>query len=175
MTWKKAAPLLVVSGVFDALRYFFLFFWFFGPALTAVYCAAKVGDTAVVGGGLTALCIAGAAALGVGGSALFIAFGTIMAIAVGYAGWFIAIFIIAATNSRALGDNPASILWMFEGLGASVAVMVWGIYRKQIQNDRAALKKYHKERAALQRQEQDQQMVEFMQAENTQQEQAEIY
>lgn len=147
MTWAKATPILIVGGVFDALRYFFLMFWLFGPALVGLYCTAKVGDTAVIGGLLTTGCVAGAAALGFGGSAVFIAFGTIMAISIGFAGWFIVTFIIASTNSRALGENPFATLWLFEGLGASVFIMAWGIYRTQIKKERAALKKYEHEQA----------------------------
>lgn len=161
MTWKKASPVLIVGGIFDALRYFFLMFWLFGPALVGLYCTAKVGDTAVIGGALTAVCVTGAAALGFGGSAVFIAFGTIMAIAVGFAGWFAVTFFIAATNSRALGENPLAIIWLFEGLGASVFIMAWGIYRTQIQKERAALKKYEAEQAAQQQQEQNQRMAEL--------------
>jgi hypothetical protein len=147
MTWKKATLVLVLGGIFDAFRYFFLFFWFFGPALAGIYCTAKVDDTAVVGGLLTAGCVAGATALGFGGSAVFIAFGTIMAIAVGFLGWLTVTFIMLATNRRALGENPLAVLWLFEGLGASVLVMAWGIYRTQIKKERAALKKYEQEQA----------------------------
>lgn len=174
MTWAKATPILIVGGIFDALRYFFLFFWLFGPAMVALYCTAQVGDTAVIGGLLTTGCVAGAAALGVGGSTLFIAFGTIMAISIGFAGWFIVTFIIAAINSRAFGENPFATLWLFEGLGASVFIMAFGIYRAQIKKDKEILKKYNEEQAAQQAQERNQQAVYLMQAQAIQQEQDEI-
>jgi len=148
MTWKKASWVLAVAAIFDALRYFFLLFWLFGPALLGIYCAAKVGDTAIIGGALAAGCVAGAAIIGIGGATAFIAFGSIMAISVGFAGWFTVTFFIAATNSRALGENPLAVLWLFEGLGASVLIMAWGIYKKQIKEDAAAFKKYEQGQAA---------------------------
>ena len=164
MTWKKASWVLAIAAIFDALRYFFLLFWLFAPAMIALYCTAKVGDTAVIGELLTAGCVAGATAIGFGGSAMFIAFGTIMAIAVGFAGWLITTFIITATNSRALGKNPSAVLWVFEGLGASVFIMVWGIYKTQIKKDKILLKKYQDEQSSQQKQEREQRLSEFMQA-----------
>ena len=151
MTWTKASPLLIVGGIFDALRYLFLSFWFFGPALAALYCTSKASS--VVGtaiGGLA--CGAGATVVGYFTAPALIAFGTVMAIAVGFSGWLIVTFFIFATNRRALGENPLSILWLFEGLGASVLVMVWGIYRAQIKKERAILKKYEQEQTAQQAQ-----------------------
>jgi len=172
MTWAKATPILVIGGLFDALRYFFLMFWLFGPAMLAIYCTSKVGSIAVVGKALTAGCVAGATALGFGGAATFIAFGTIMAIAVGFCGWLTVTFIIATTNSRALGENPFAALWLFEGLGASVFIMAWGIYRTQIKKEKEIMKKYQKEQATQQKQERDQQMSGLMQTQAAQLEQS---
>lgn len=164
MTWKKAAPLLVGAGVLDALRYMFLFFWFFGPAMVGLYCAAKVGDVAVIGGLLATGCAAGAAAIGVGGFTIAATFGTIMAIAVGFLGWLIVTSFIFMTDSRTFGENPSSMLWLFAGIGASVFVMAWGVYRAQIKIEKAALQKWQEEHAATQLQERQQQAAELMQA-----------
>jgi hypothetical protein len=166
MTWGKAAPVLAISGLFDVLRYSFLLFWLIGPAMIGLYCAAKVGDVAVIGGLLTKGCVAGAALIGIGGSTALIAFGSVMAIAVGFAGWLTVVVIILMTNSRALGENPVAALWLFEGIGASVTVMAWGVYKKQIEQDKAAFKKYQKEQADT---------INLMQASAAQQAQDEIY
>lgn len=181
MTWMKAAPVLVVAGIFDAARCFFLSFWFFGPALAAMYCTSKLNslietNIAVTGGKIVATaCVSGAAAGGAVSAPALIAFGTIMAISVGFAGWFIVTFFIAATNSRALGENPFAVLWLFEGLGASVFIMAWGIYRTQIKKEKEMMKKYQKETAVARQQEQNQQTAYLMQAQAAQMEQAEIY
>ncbi|MFA5942333.1 MAG: hypothetical protein WC798_01535 [Candidatus Paceibacterota bacterium] len=141
MTWKGASWILAAAALFDALRYFFLFFWFFGPAAAALYCTTKVsGVVGTTVGGL--VCGAGAVAGGYLGAPALIAFGTIMAMAVGFAGWLTVTFFIFAANGRAFKDNPFSILWSLGGLGASVLVMVWGIYKTQIENDKKVLKKY---------------------------------
>lgn len=157
MTWPKASWVLVIAAVLDALRYVFLFFWFFGPALAGLYCTAKVGDVALVGGLLAKGCVAGAAVLGAGGFAITAAFGSIMAIAVGFLGWLIVTFIIFATDRRTFGENPATILWLLAGFGASVFVMAWGVYRKQIKVEKVAYANWEKEKAARQLQERNQQ------------------
>ncbi len=174
MTWKKASPALIVGAIFDLLRYFFLCFWFFGPALAAVYCSSKVGDVAVVGGLLTKACIGGAVALGLAGGAALIAFGTVMAIAVGFSGWLVVALMILMTDGRVLGENPSSAIWLFEGLGASVCAMAWGVYKAQIKKDKEVLKKYNESQAAAQTQEREQKIAQLMQARAAQQEDAEI-
>lgn len=163
MTWKKASPILAVAAVFDALRYMFLFFWFFGPAMVGLYCTAEVGDTAIVGGLLAKGCVAGAVIAGVGSFAIAAAFGTVMAMAVGFLGWLTVTFIIFVTDKRTFGENPISVLWLFEGIGASVFIMAWGVYRSQIKLEKATLQKWHKEHDAAQLQERQQQAAQLMQ------------
>jgi len=124
------------------LRYLFVAFWFIGPAMVALYCAAKVGDVAMIGGMLAKGCATGAVLLGIGGATAFIAFGSVMAIATAFAGWLTVNLIILMTNSRVLKGNSVAALWSFAGLGAFLIVMVWGVYRDQIKRDRAVLKKY---------------------------------
>src|SRR5665647_1948180 len=86
MTWGKAIPILILSLVFDAIRLLFEMFWFFGPAIAALYCTTKASDVvgAVVGG---ALCSVGAGAVGFLAAGPIAAFGVITAIAVGLLGW----------------------------------------------------------------------------------------
>ncbi|MDP1689976.1 MAG: hypothetical protein Q8L52_02120 [bacterium] len=148
MTWKRASLVLTIAAVSDIFRYFFLFFWFFGPVFAGLYCATKVGDIALIGSLLAKGCIATAAALGIGGFAIAATFGTVMAMAVGFLGWLAVTFIMTATDSRTFKENPSSVLWLFEGLGASVLVMAWGVYHKQIKTEKAALKKWEEENAA---------------------------
>jgi len=175
MMWAKASLVLVVAGIFDALRYFFVFFWLAGPAMIGLYCTAKVGDTAVIGGLLTAGCAAGATAVGIGGAAAFVALGSVMAIATAFTGWLAVNGLILMTNSRAFKENPLAVLWSFEGLGAFLLVMVWGVYRDQIKREQAAFKKYQEETAAQQAQERNRQAAYLMQARATQLAQDEIY
>ncbi len=140
MTWKKALPELCTSGVSDAARYFFLLFWFFGPALAGLYCAVKVGGTTGA-----VLCGAGATAVGYFAAPIIGAFGTIMATAVGFAGWLVVTVIILIKNGRVLKENPFSTLWLLAGIGASVSLMTWRIYSPQIKKDKAVYAKWKKE------------------------------
>ena len=105
MTWAKAAPTFVIAVLFDLVRIFFEFFWFFGPALVGVYCTAKVGDVAVIGGLLASGCVAGAAAIGWGGFAVAATFGSVMAMVSGLAGWLAVGLWLMATNARIFGES----------------------------------------------------------------------
>src|SRR3989344_3401449 len=87
-TWGKATPALVISGIFDALRLMFVGFIFFGPAMAGLYCDYKVSDLIGTAFGLTkTTCVAGAATLGFFGAPAFMAFGTVMGLGGGGAGW----------------------------------------------------------------------------------------
>jgi hypothetical protein len=105
------------------------------------------------------------------------AFGTIMAIAVGFAGWLIVTFVIVAKNRRVFAENPFSLLWLLAGIGASVSIMTWRIYRAQIKKDKVAYAKWKKAQSANQSQERQQQALraaELMQAQAAQLAPAEI-
>ena len=179
MTWGRATPALIVGALSDVLRYFFLSFWFFGPALAAIACTvgvnSAIGTTidGTAGKIVAAGCTAVAGATGYFSAPALIAFGTVMAMAIGFLGWLMIVFIIFATDARVLGENPLTVLWLFEGLGASVVVMAWGIYRTQIKKDKASLKKYNESQAAGQVQERNQQIANLMQERSTQQAQDE--
>lgn len=170
MTWGKAIPILAVAAVFDTLRYFFLSFWLFGPALAGAYCTAVASDTlATWTFGLlgtktaAAACATGAAAAGSLLSAPLIIFGTVMGMAVGLFGWLIVTFAIFRTDKRVFGENPLAILWLGEGLGASVFIMTVGVYRTQIKKEAEVLEKYQKEHATAQIQERRARAAELMQ------------
>ncbi|MGD0328710.1 MAG: hypothetical protein ABSB00_03330 [Minisyncoccia bacterium] len=181
MTWGKALPELCASGISDALRYMFLSFWFFGPALGGVICTLTVSGTIktwTVGllGAKTAaaVCGAGATAVGYFAAPVIAAFGTVMAMAVGFLGWLIVTFIIFAKNGRVFKENSFSILWLLAGIGASISLMTWRIYAPEIKKDKAAYEKWKKEQDNDPLREQKQRAAELMQARAAQLVQAEI-
>lgn len=173
MTWGKAALVLALAVIFDALRIFFNFFWFFGPAFAAMYCTAKAG--AVVGmtiGGF--FCGVGAGAVGFFGFGPLAAFGAVMAMSVGLAGWMTVGFLLIATNARIFKENPTNTLIFVSSLGIaeipfigalpSITFATWKMYHSQIAQEKAALAQYEKERAAEQARERNQQAAALMQA-----------
>ncbi len=167
MTWGKASPILIVAGIFDVLRYMFLMFWFFGPALVALYCTVKT--SAVVGttiGGFA--CTTGAAVVGFYGAPIFAAFGTIMAMATALAGFLTIFLLLAIMNSRVFKE-PTTILWALFGLTISITVTVWRLYSAQIKTEKAAYKKWAKETADARTREQQQRALQAQQAQQAQQ------
>ena len=178
MTWTKASPALAIAVIFDLVRLFFEFFWFLGPALAGVYCAAKVGNVWVVGKLLTAACAAGAVAVGAGGIELTATFGTVMAMATGFAGWLAVGGWLMVTNSRIFKENA---LWFAGSLLISevplvgslpaISVAVWKMHSNQIKIETAAHEKWEEENAEALRQEQAQQAAAIMQLQNVQLEQ----
>lgn len=176
MTWKKASPVLIVAAVFDALRYMCLFFWFFGPAMGALLCTVAGSSTTLgklVGTTATgAACTFVAGAAGIAGFPIVAALGTVMAIAVGFLGWLTVTALIFMMDSRTFKENPVSALWLFEGIGASVFIMAWGVYRAQIKIEKAALYKWQKVQKAAQLQERQQQAAQLMQYQQYQEAQA---
>ena len=174
MTWMGALPVLVVAVIFDAVRLMFEMFWFFGPALAALYCATKVGDVAVIGGLLTKGCIAIAGVAGFFGSPAITAFGVVMAIAVGLLGWMTIGLILMMTNARIFKENAA---WFVVSLAVSETPIIGSIpaltltlvkmYSHQIKLEKAAMKKYEEEQGVAQAREQ-QQMAQFAQMQQIQ-------
>ncbi len=165
MTWGKAAPVLVVSAVFDVLRLMFVMFIFFGPALAGLYCAYEVSGWIGTAFGLTAAaCAAGAIAAGFFGAPAFIAFGVVMAMAVGLAGWLTVGLILIIFNGRIFKENA---LWFVGSLLFSevpiigaipvITVSVWKMHSNQIRIEKAVYKKWQKENAARQLQERQRQ------------------
>jgi hypothetical protein len=164
MTWGRAAPVIVLALIFDALRIFFNFFWFFGPALLAAGCTALARDKvagivgAAIGGKVAAgACALGAGALGVFGVEVTAPFGAIMAMAVGILGWMTIGLILALTNSRIYRENAVWFVTSFlvaevpfvNALPAFTAA-VCKMYSHQIKLEKAALKRYEAETRAAQ-------------------------
>jgi len=151
MTWVKAAPVFIVAFVFYAVRFLFEQFWFFGPALTALYCASKVSGVlgSFLGG---TLCSVAAGAAGYFGSPVFATFGAVMAMAVGFCGWLVVGMIILMTNQRVFREDRTSVLWFLGGLliaevpfiGSLPGILgaTFKLYVGQIKRDREKLKAY---------------------------------
>ncbi len=165
MTWGRAMPVLVVAGIFDLTRLFFVLFWFFGPALAAVYCASTASEWVGSLWGLTAAaCGVGAAAAGAAVSAFTIPFGTVMAMAVGLFGWLTIGIWLMRTNARIFKENA---LWFGASLLISevpiigsipaLSITVWKMYKTQIRIEKVAFKKLGKEHADEERKRRDRQ------------------
>lgn len=178
MTWTKASPILVLCVLFDALRFMFNQFWFFGPVLIGI------GTSAVVGGvtGKVAGVIAGGASV-LGAPELQI-FGIVMAMAVGLFGWLTIGLLLITTNTRIFKENASNTLWFIAGLGISeipfistlpaLTGTVLKMYSTQIKKEKAMLRKYEKEYADAQLRERKQQAAELMQVRAAQLAQDEI-
>jgi hypothetical protein len=175
MTWMGAFPILVIAGIFDLLRLFFEQFWFFGPALAAVYCTSKVSG--VVGttiGGL--ICTAGAGAVGYVGSGAIESFGVVMAMAVGLFGWMTVGLMLIMMNGRIFKENEYHSLWFafslligevpIIGSFPALIVIIWKMYGTQIKKDEILMKKYWKETEEARLREQNQKIAEFQQTQN---------
>ncbi|MDP2654952.1 MAG: hypothetical protein Q8P17_00055 [bacterium] len=184
MTWGKATPALVISVIFDALRLMFVGFIFFGPAMAGLYCDYKVSDIIGTAFGLTAAgCAAGATTLGFFGAPAFMAFGTVMAMATGFAGWLAVGIWLMITNSRIFKENAlwfvGSLLFSevpFIGAIPAITVSVWKMHSNQIRIEKEAYKKWKKENADAQLQEQQrQQNSQLMQARVTELSSADVY
>ena len=136
MTWPKASLVLVIAGIFDALRIFFEMFWFFGPALAAVATNAAAGG-------------------GTFGKAAAVMFGVIMAMAVGFAGFLVIGLLIIMTNQRLFKVSATGSLWFVGGFGLSeipflgtipaFSIVPWKLYKTQIRIEEEQLKKYLEE------------------------------
>jgi len=182
MTWPKAIPTLVFAVLFDALRFMFEQFWFFGPAIAAAYCTTKVSDAVGTAIGAT-LCSAGAGVAGYFGAPAIIAFGVVMAMAVGFSGWLVIGGWLMMTNARIFTENAGHSLWFVGSLILSEIPIVGSIpgftgvtikmYYTQIKKDKENMAKYEKEQATQQSQDQNQRNAELEQERTAQLEQAE--
>ncbi len=181
MTWGKAAPVLAISAIFDALGFLFGMFWLFGPALAAAYCTAVAGETlATWTFGLlgtktaAAVCTAGAATAGSFLSEPLIIFGTVMAMATELFGWLTIGLILMMTNARIFKEHQSHSLLFVSSLGLSEIPLIGSLpaltgatikmYHAQIKKDKEILLKHKKESANAQLQERRQQAAKLMQA-----------
>jgi hypothetical protein len=166
MTWARAAPIIVVSVIFDAARFFFTLFWFFGPALFDAYCTYKGGKIlstytlGVLGTKTAALACTGASvAIGASTIGALIAFGVVMALLVGLLGWLVIGLLTLLVDARIL-KHPSNLVALVIGLFGSempfldalpfLTGTTLKIFHTQIKTDRVALKAYRRQRQAAQ-------------------------
>lgn len=185
MNWGKAGPILVVAGIFDAVRLMFEMFWFFGPALAALYCTVKVSGAVGGVGGLTAtVCGIAAGAAGTVGAPAIEIFGVVMAMATGFIGWMVIGLFLIRSNPRIFSENKSAFLVFAGGLLVSevpivgsipaMTIVLWRLYRMQIHKDKKVLQAYKKERTAEEQREQ-QQSAQLMQMQQVQAAAADVY
>ena len=151
MTWLKAVPVLVVCLLFDAIRFMFQQFWFFGPALAGV--AAGTLASEYVGGWLGGLVGAGVV-WGAGPTLglVFGAFGVILALATGLLGWLVVGLWLKVNNPAIYKVHPSQILWTLGGFLLSevpflgslpfMTITVGRMFHRQIKTERAAHRKW---------------------------------
>jgi hypothetical protein len=174
MTWRKALPVLAVALVSDLLRLFFHMFWFFGPALFAIYCTHTASGWVSSLAGLTAFaCSLGAVAAGSALVAVTAPIGVIMATAVGFIAFLVLGFWIVSSNMRLFktaATAPAYFVGAFAFgeipfLGALpvFTFVIWKLYKTQIQVEQLALETWEKEHAAEQQRIRQQQISQLMQ------------
>ncbi|MBU6491073.1 hypothetical protein KGQ25_02910 [Patescibacteria group bacterium] len=182
MTWAKALPILVIAGIFDALRFMFEQFWFFGPALAGVGVAVATSGWvgSWVGGALGA---ATGAVLGFFGGAALEIFGIVMAMAVGLLGWLTIGLLLMITNGRLFKEQAGNTIWFMFGLFISEIPIIGSLpgltgvtfkmYHAQIREEKKALARYEKERVGMLQQEREARARQIMQVRAVQLAQAE--
>lgn len=187
MTRSKAMIVLVPAGIFDVARAFFEMFWFFGPALAWTLCTTGVnsviGTTVANAGGQAVAGLCGAAAM-VGGAAAAApleAFGVMMSMAVGFAGFLALGLLITIVNRRLFRAQATGLAWFigsfavseipFIGTIPAFTIAIYRLYRTQIRVEKAALKKWQEEQTVTQLQERNQeeaQRAQYQVAQQTQ-------
>lgn len=178
MTWMKALPVLVACLIFDALRFMFNQFWFFGPVLIGIGTSAMVGG---VTGKVAGVIAGGASVLGAPELQVF---GIVMAMAVGLFGWCTVGLLLMITNARIFKENAGNALWFIASLGISEIPFIGALpaltgtvvkmYSTQIKKEKRALKQYEQQQATERLQERKQQIAELMQVRAAQLAQDEI-
>lgn len=155
MTWGKASLVLLLAVFFDIARAFFQFFWLFGPALAAAICSYWSGGSLIS----TVGCSVAASGAGVLGAGPLAAFGVMMSMAVGFAGFLVLGITILFSNPRLLQEKSGA-LWLagsfalgeipFIGAIPSFTLTLIRLYRAQIRSDKEKLKKFQEETRAQQ-------------------------
>ena len=189
MTLTKAAPVLAIVLVFYALRFLFEQFWFFGPALAAIYCTSTVNvalgtsiTTGIAGQAVAVGCSTVAAVAGAAISEATTAFGNVMAIAIGFLGSLTVWLTIMLTNPRILKERTTVVKFVASGAVSEIPIIgslpafevtILLMYLFQIKKEKMALKKWQEEQKQLQLQERNQKMLEFKQTYASQQIEAE--
>lgn len=193
MTWGKAAFVLALCVVFDALSAFFGAFWLTGPLLGIGLCVGTVQGVAgeyvgvVTSAGACTVLVKGLQiaadffTLG-GASAAMMTFGAVMAMLVGFLAWGTVGFLLVLTNRRVFKENFGQILWLVGGLAIdqipivntipALTPVVWKLYRAQIKKEKSALAAYERQKAEIEAQERMAQVEEYMEMVRMQAEQA---
>lgn len=159
MTWSGALPVIIVAGLFDLVRMFFEMFWFFGPALAAVYCTSVAKGYVGSLFGLTAtICSVSAGLAGAAISEITIPLGVVMAMAVGMLGFLSLGLWILMTNARIFKTDATASLWLagsfclaempLIGTLPAFSMALWKLYKKQIEIEGKALAEWEKQHAA---------------------------
>ena len=147
MTWGRAVPILGICVVFDLLKLFCNFLWFFGPLLAA---ASVYGPLANYLGSWLASMLAGLTGVAAGVSAGFIfeALGAALAMFVALIGWLTVAILLAMANPRIFDVRLGHWLWVLIGWAFSevpfldaaptMTGTVGGMYYRQIKHEKAA-------------------------------------
>lgn len=174
MTKSKAAPIVIVAFAFDLVRGFFHLFWFFGPALAALYCTMHVSETlagwtfGLLGTKTAAIaCSSAATVIGAAAVEATAPIGVVMADAVGLIAFLSIGLWIVMTNIRILKAIKSAPLQFAGAFAVSEvpfigAIPVFGIilcrlYGAQIRTDKVAYAKWEKETADARLQERNRQ------------------
>ncbi|MCR4333440.1 MAG: hypothetical protein NUV60_00220 [Patescibacteria group bacterium] len=184
MTWPRAWPMIIGTAVFDLVRAFFQFFWFFGPALGAIVCTAGVNTavgasiSGVVGKVVATGCSGAAVVLGSVFSESTTVFGVIVADALGLFG-FLALKMWMYSNARRrkvlkemwllqMGSFMGSLI-PFIGAFPFYSFVLFFTYKHQIKIEKADYKKWEKETENARLQQQNQQAARVAQIQAAQQ------
>ena len=185
MTMWRAAPIVAGAAVFDFVRAFFQFFWFFGPALGALACTA--GTNVVIGASVSevagrvvaAVCTSGAVVLGTVFSESTALFGVIVADALGLFG-FLTLKMWVYSSSRRRRALKKTWLWHvgtllfssipFVGAFPIYSVVLFFTFRHQIKIEKEDYRKWEKEARDARLQQRNQQAAKASQLQTAEQE-----
>lgn len=171
MTWSKAMPKLIVSGLLDFIRICLEWLGFLGPVLAAALTVTALnssGWTSWLPGFAKDLAGLSAAALVAAAFPVLEALGIILSMAIGFISWLGMGLWLVMSNRRIFKANAFNLLWFVAGLGVDevpfvsgfvpgLTLTVWNMHRTQIKKERAELKKWeaqNQERLAAERAEQ---------------------
>jgi hypothetical protein len=184
MTWKKALPIFSVAVVLDLLRGFFQLFWFFAPALAGIVCTFVAGKFVGSLWGLTAVvCASAATAGGVLAVEVIAPIGFIMADAIGFIEFLVLGFWIVWKNNRLFKTAATAPLYFVGAFAVDeipivgtlplFTVVLWRLYKVQIQVEGEALANWKKAYVEEQKQARQKQIAQYMQLRAAQQAQIE--
>jgi hypothetical protein len=162
MTWSRAAPMLVVSGILDFIRICFEWLGFLAPILAGVLAVSALDSSAWTSwlpGFAKDLAGLSAAALAAAAFPVLEALGIILSMATGFFSWLAIGIWLAFSNRRIFKANAFNLLWFVAGLGVDeipfvsgfvpgLTLTLWNMYRTQIKKEKAALRAWEAENQA---------------------------